>query len=54
MNKTASRSAGRLAPNMTVPQAGAQCRVGQRQQQQNAASFLERMRAVAERRQQQK
>jgi hypothetical protein len=47
MNKTASRSAGKLAPNQTVPQVGAQCRVGHRQQQQNAALFLERMRAAA-------
>ena len=49
MNKTANRSAGKLAPNKTVPQVGAQCRVGQRQKQQNAASFLERMQAAAAR-----
>lgn len=47
MNKTASRSAGKLAPNKTVPQVSAQCRVGDRQRQQNVASFLERMQAAA-------
>jgi hypothetical protein len=47
MNKTASRSAGKLAPNKTVPQVGAQCRIGQRQKLQNAASFMERMQAAA-------
>jgi hypothetical protein len=41
------RGSGRLPPNLTVPQVGAQQRVAHRQQQRNVATWLERMAAIA-------
>jgi hypothetical protein len=41
------RGEGRLAPNRGVSYMGATVRVGQRQQQHNAATWLERMQAAA-------
>ncbi len=47
MSNKQKRGGGRLAPGMTVPQAGAQQRVSQRQQQRNLSTWLERMAAAA-------
>jgi hypothetical protein len=41
------RGEGRLAPNQTVPYVAATVRVGQRRQQHNAATWLQRMQEIA-------